>query len=1079
MKKRKIFLIIILLMIIPNISMANSDIIVMLDPGHGGEEPGAMSNGYVEKDITWKIATRVKQILDNTPGITGILTKGESETLNRQTRAERAKNNNADLLVSFHINSNDSSNQLSGAEVYITHNTTQKRYYEYSNILGLDILKNLRDVGVSSFAFKPKTRIGTPDDVYSDGTVADYYGIISWPMHYGIPSLIVEHCFINNPFDRANYLNDSMLNKMAEADAKAIITNKELFRKNYYGQINTVLNSMELITSTDGNKYIKGTIDIAEWVDDNCNKPKDQPMLTLKSTDGSVNKKIFNYWMQGITYYYDINVDKLDPNKEYYIEAYLTSEENNAPIENKTQKVWLPEKTFGQVKNGMIFTKDNQIYFEYDGEVINALTSMEVKKINEKTFMIGNAKIEEIVNGNKYAVDNKKIEIILETTEGTFIKKLFSYSQGNGNFYFDTRIDEFDRNKEYRIVTKINNSNNIEIDSKKEKQIQLPERKIIGDYNDVHLLVEDSNFKITNEYNANIQTKMLSINMQDNGAGRHYISGNMQIKENVDGTLFTPSTLPRLTLKTEDGYSQKMYIYHSGNGTYYYDTYIEDLDRDRQYYIEAQLINLNNTASESEKVQKIKMEDKQLGKIENYKVVIGNSNIQFIDISKYIGIINTKIQNISMNDNGAGRHYISGNVQISEMIEGKANLPSTLPSLTLKTEDGYSQKMYIYNSGNGNYYFDTYIEDLDTEKQYYIEAKLTDLNNIASDSEKIQKITMSDYTLGKIKDKKVIIKNSKLQFVDGDKYEGSISTRLTNGIYLNDNGAGRHYISGNVQILEMIEGKKNVPSTLPSLTLKTEDGYSQKMYIYHSENGNYYFDTYVEDLDTERQYYIEAKLTNPKNTANENEKVQKVVLGQKELGIVKGLKVVTKNTDIQFKDGDKYQGKISTKLTDGIYLRDNGAGKHYICGNIQIREVIEGKNNIPNPLPKLTLKTKEGYSQKMYIYHSGNGNYYFDTYIEDLETDKQYYIEAELTNTNNISTQKVQIVNLIDGELGNIKQNSILVSIKESNFIFTKLQSEKNTVEIQVNDIKQEDKESSKELQLINIEEEKIDEIKE
>ena len=277
----------------------------------------------------------------------------------------------------------------------------------------------------------------------------------------------------------------------------------------------------------------------------------------------------------------------------------------------------------------------------------------------------------------------------------------------------------------------------------------------------------------------------------------------------------------------------------------------------------------------------------------------------------------------------------------------------------------------------------------------------------------------------------------------------------------------------------MIEGKKNVPSTLPSLTLKTEDGYSQKMYIYHSENGNYYFDTYVEDLDTERQYYIEAKLTNPKNTANENEKVQKVVLGQKELGIVKGLKVVTKNTDIQFKDGDKYQGKISTKLTDGIYLRDNGAGKHYICGNIQIREVIEGKNNIPNPLPKLTLKTKEGYSQKMYIYHSGNGNYYFDTYIEDLETDKQYYIEAELTNTNNISTQKVQIVNLIDGELGNIKQNSILVSIKESNFIFTKLQSEKNTVEIQVNDIKQEDKESSKELQLINIEEEKIDEIKE
>lgn len=289
----KIIVVCFFIMMANSMSYASNDIIVALDPGHGGTESGAVGGGLVEKNLTWKIATRVKEILDSTPGITGILTKEENETLGRYERAERAKNNNADLLVSFHINSNDSSSSLSGAEAYITHNTTQKRYYEYSNILGLDILENLRNVGVPSFAYRPKIRVGTPNDVYPDGTVADYYGIISWPMHMDIPSVLVEHCFINNPSDRANYLNDSMLNKMAEADAKAIIKNKELFRRNYYGKINANLDSIELIKSSNGDNYISGYINISEIIDGNYNTPKDLPLLTLRSADGTFSKKIY------------------------------------------------------------------------------------------------------------------------------------------------------------------------------------------------------------------------------------------------------------------------------------------------------------------------------------------------------------------------------------------------------------------------------------------------------------------------------------------------------------------------------------------------------------------------------------------------------------------------------------------------------------------------------------------------------------------------------------------------------------------------------------------------------------------
>ena len=60
-----IFLVLVILLglcIIPNSVNANNDVIIMLDPGHGGTETGAIGGG-----LAWKIATKVKEILDRTP----------------------------------------------------------------------------------------------------------------------------------------------------------------------------------------------------------------------------------------------------------------------------------------------------------------------------------------------------------------------------------------------------------------------------------------------------------------------------------------------------------------------------------------------------------------------------------------------------------------------------------------------------------------------------------------------------------------------------------------------------------------------------------------------------------------------------------------------------------------------------------------------------------------------------------------------------------------------------------------------------------------------------------------------------
>ena len=284
---------------------AESDIVVALDPGHGGTESGAVGGNLVEKDLNWKLATKVKEILDKTPGITGVLTKTQGQTMDRETRAINAQNAGADLLVSFHINSNDSSNSLSGAEVYITHNKTQKRYYEYSYKLGADILSNLRGVGVKSHYSNPKTRVGADWDVYADGTIADYYGIISWPMHKGIPAVLIEHAFINNPYDRTHYLTDAMITKMAQADANAIIKNKELFRR-----MSVKTDKSQYTIGTNETTNIKCTYSPSNLTKEDFSWTSSNPdvvrvywdkirglkpgtaTVTIKSLDGSYTKKV-------------------------------------------------------------------------------------------------------------------------------------------------------------------------------------------------------------------------------------------------------------------------------------------------------------------------------------------------------------------------------------------------------------------------------------------------------------------------------------------------------------------------------------------------------------------------------------------------------------------------------------------------------------------------------------------------------------------------------------------------------------------------------------------------------------------
>jgi len=79
--------------------------IVMIDPGHGGSDPGAKApNGLLEKDITQDIAQRARLFLSEIHDLDVLMTREGDTGLSRQARVNRIKASGADLVVSLHFN---------------------------------------------------------------------------------------------------------------------------------------------------------------------------------------------------------------------------------------------------------------------------------------------------------------------------------------------------------------------------------------------------------------------------------------------------------------------------------------------------------------------------------------------------------------------------------------------------------------------------------------------------------------------------------------------------------------------------------------------------------------------------------------------------------------------------------------------------------------------------------------------------------------------------------------------------------------------------------------------------------------
>ena len=76
---------------------------IVIDPGHGGEDPGARGRlGSREKDVTLTIAKRLKELIDAEPDMRAVLTRDGDFYVPLQTRVDKARRVKADLFVSVH-----------------------------------------------------------------------------------------------------------------------------------------------------------------------------------------------------------------------------------------------------------------------------------------------------------------------------------------------------------------------------------------------------------------------------------------------------------------------------------------------------------------------------------------------------------------------------------------------------------------------------------------------------------------------------------------------------------------------------------------------------------------------------------------------------------------------------------------------------------------------------------------------------------------------------------------------------------------------------------------------------------------
>lgn len=219
-------------------------IIVAIDAGHGGEDPGARGpSGTKEKDITLAIAKKLKNAIDKEPNMQGVLIRDGDYFIPLAKRVAKARKLEADIFVSIHADA-FTKKSVKGSSVFaLSERGASSAFAKFiankeneSDLIGgvsIDdkhpvLAQTLLDLSLSA-TINDSMKLGryVLDEMGKVNTLHKKYveqagfAVLKAP---DIPSILVETAFISNPKEEKNLRSESFQIKLAESVVKGIKT---------------------------------------------------------------------------------------------------------------------------------------------------------------------------------------------------------------------------------------------------------------------------------------------------------------------------------------------------------------------------------------------------------------------------------------------------------------------------------------------------------------------------------------------------------------------------------------------------------------------------------------------------------------------------------------------------------------------------------------------------------------------------------------------------------------------------------------------------------------------------------------
>jgi N-acetylmuramoyl-L-alanine amidase len=213
------------------------DIVIAIDAGHGGEDPGAMGPGRTrEKDVVLAIARKLHSLLEKEPGLTPVMIRTGDYYIGLRNRVEKARKHRADLLVSIHADS-FRDHRASGSSVYTLSprgaSSEQARLLaekeNSSDLIGgvtledkddllasvlLDLSQTATIEASTDVASRVLSGLKSVGKVHKRRVEQAGFRVLKAP---DMPSILVETAFISNPAEERKLRSSTHQYRMAKA----------------------------------------------------------------------------------------------------------------------------------------------------------------------------------------------------------------------------------------------------------------------------------------------------------------------------------------------------------------------------------------------------------------------------------------------------------------------------------------------------------------------------------------------------------------------------------------------------------------------------------------------------------------------------------------------------------------------------------------------------------------------------------------------------------------------------------------------------------------------------------------------